>query len=253
MWNGDYRFLLKQLILKDFRVRYRNMSFGILWSLLNPLVMLVVYSFVFTKIFTSTTNHFAVFLLCGIIPFNFFAIVWSAGTTSVVDNSHLLKRLAIPREMFPIASLLSNCIHLAIQIGLLLIFVVASGLALNIYWLYLPVIWILEILALGGLTLLSAAANVFVRDTRYLVESATIVLFWLVPVFYPFSMIPSEFKDIYQYNPLAAIILAMRDVVLEAHAPSGILLIKLTLVSVVSLVLGSLVFRQLKPRFYSHI
>ena len=253
MWHGDYAFLLKHLILKDFRVRYRNMSLGMLWSLLNPLIMLIVYTFVFTKIFTNSVQHWPVFLLCGIVPFNFFALAWLSGTTSLVDNAGLIKRVAVPREIIPISSVLSNCLHLVIQIALLLIIALATGVGVNIYWFFLPLIWGLELITLFGMALLFSALNVYIRDTRYSVESANLVLFWLVPIFYPFSMIPQQFKDLYQYNPVAALVLAMRDVVLEAKAPSEILLIKLTLVSFFSLGAGVLAFRRLKPGFYNHL
>ena len=253
MWHGDYKFLLKNLILKDFRVRYRNMSLGMLWSLLNPLVMLVVYTFVFTKIFTNTIPHWAVFLLCGIVPFNFFAVAWTSGTTSLVDNAGLIKRVAVPREIIPIASVFSNCLHLVIQIALLLIIVLVTGVGVNVYWLFLPLIWTLELLTLFGMALLFSALNVYMRDTRYFVESANVVLFWLVPIFYPFSMIPQQFKDIYQYNPVAALVLAMREIVLEAKAPSAVLLVKLTLVSLFALGTGFLAFRRMKPGFYNHL
>lgn len=253
MWHGDYWFLLKHLILKDFRIRYRNMSLGVFWSLLNPLVLLLVYTFVFTKIFTSPIEHFGVFLLCGIIPFNFFATAWLAGTLSMVDNANLIKRVAVPREILPIASVLSNCLHLVIQIAILLVIVLASGMRINIYWLYLPLIWLLELAAICGAALLFSSLNVFVRDIRYVVESATVVMFWLVPIIYPFSMVPQQFKDLYQYNPIAALVLAMREIVLEGRAPSQVLLMKLTLVSVVALGAGWLTFRRLKPRFYSYL
>jgi lipopolysaccharide transport system permease protein len=253
MWHGDYGFLLKNLILKDFRVRYRNMSLGVLWSLLNPLVMLAVYTFVFTKIFQNSTPHWAVFLFCGIIPFNFFALAWQSGTTSLVDNAGLIKRVAVPREIIPITSVFSNCLHLGIQVALLLVIVLATGVPLNIYWLFLPLIWALELVTICGMVLLFSALNVYVRDTRYFVESANLVLFWLVPIFYPFSMIPAQFKNLYQYNPVAALVLAMREIVLEAKAPSQVLLFKLALVSVLSLTVGLVVFRRMKPGFYNHL
>jgi ABC-type polysaccharide/polyol phosphate export permease len=253
MWHGDYWFLLKNMILKDFRIRYRNMSLGMFWSLLNPLVMLAVWTFVFTKIFANPIHHFAVFILCGILPFNFFAMAWSAGTSSVVDNAGLIKRVAVPREIVPITSVLANCLHIVIQMALLLIFVLAGGLSLNFYWFLIPLIWMLELVFVCGCALLFSALNVYVRDTRYFVESANLVLFWLVPIFYPFSVVPQRFKDLYQFNPIAALVLAMRDIVLEAKAPSGVLMIKLTFVSLLALGAGLLTFRRLKPRFFDYL
>src|SRR5437016_12803718 len=131
-WHGDYLFVLHNLIAKDFRVRYRNMSLGIFWSLLNPLIMMAVLTFIFTKIVPNPqAPQYPVFVLCGLIPFNFMALSWGIGTSCIVDNAGLIKRTTFPKIMIPIASVLSNCLHLLIQIALLLGFVLAFGNGVN--------------------------------------------------------------------------------------------------------------------------
>ncbi len=230
------------------------MSLGVFWSLLNPLVMLGVLWFVFTKIFVQPSQpHFGVMILCGLVPYNFFAMSWVGGTTSLVENSTMVKRLPVPREIIPISSVFGNCLHLFAQVLLLFVFAFADGIALNRYWLWLPFLWICEIVFVCGISLITSSLNVYVRDIRYVVESVNLILFWLVPVFYSFAIIPDAYKEIYRLNPVAAMTFALRNILIDGSSPAWSLLFNLAWSSTLMLGVGLFLFRRLKPRFYNYL
>jgi ABC-type polysaccharide/polyol phosphate export permease len=253
-WKGDLLFLAENLVLKDFRIRYRNMSLGILWSLINPLVMMGVLTFVFTHLIKNGSRpYYSLFLLCGMVPYNFFAGALISGTTSIVDSAGLVKRVPVPREIVPVASVLSNCLHLGIQLTLLVVLTLFSRLPPGVPWLWLPVLWVLYIVFVCGLALGASAVNVYIRDTRYVVESFNLVLFWLVPIVYSFADISPKYGALYNYNPVAALILATRDILIDRRPPPLSLVGNMVLAAAVSVALGLTIFRWLKPRFYEHI
>src|ERR1039458_2482700 len=158
-----------------------------------------------------------------------------------------------PREIVPITTVLSNCVHLLVQMGLLFSVLLISGVKVNRQWLWLPLMWVMQIVFVCGMALFFSAINVFVRDTRYVVDSACTVLFWLVPIMYPFEAIPKKYIPLYELNPVAAQVMSLRRILLTAQSPVGATLGKLAAVSVGVFLVGLLVFRRLKPMFYERI
>lgn len=252
----DHVFVLRTLILKDFKIRYRSMSLGMAWSVLNPLIMMSVLTFVFTVLNPPNVKgltDYPLFFLCGLIPYNFLSVTWATGTNCVVDNAVLLKRTRMSREAVPIASVLSAGLHLLIQIALLLGITLFKGHGISAQWLWLPVVWTIAIVFVIGLVLLCSALDVFIRDMRYLVESSISLLFWFMPIFYTAEVIAPRHKPWWELNPMTVLILSQRAVLLDGHSPEMRLLLKMTLVSVITLAAGWILFRRLEPKFYDHL
>lgn len=245
-------FVLRNLIEKDFKIRYRNMSLGVFWSLVNPLVMMGVLTFVFTQIMPGGRRNFPLFVLMGLLPYNFFALAWAMGTGSVIDNGALVKKVPFLRELLPISVVLANTLHYLIQLGLLLVTVgVVIGVSLS--WVWLPVVIALQIVFVCGLALLFSALDVYFRDMRYIVESTNLVLFWLVPIFYSFTDVAPELAWLYELNPIAAVILLTRTILLDSAWPNPVTLLKLALVSFGMLVVGWAVFSRIKRNFADYL
>ena len=179
-----HRFALRNLTMKDFRVRYRNMSLGVLWSILNPLVMLGILVFVFTFLFPGGTQpFFPVFILLGLVGFNFLSLCINSATNCIVDHAQVVKKVNFPRHVVPLAVMLSQSVHVLIQLGLTLIFILIFNVPIALTYLWVPLILLIEFIFIIGAGMAFAALNVFYRDIRYLVESVLAVMFWLSPVF----------------------------------------------------------------------
>jgi lipopolysaccharide transport system permease protein len=252
--SRNFGFVVTSLVMRDFRVRYRNMSLGILWSLANPLIMMLVLTFVFKDVFpNSSVKNYPAFALIGLISYNFFGLAWSSSTTSLSYNAGLVKRVRMTREIVPIASVLAQSIHFVIQIALVLIFVIALGMHPTAEWLWIVPILAVELIFVSGLALLCSAFDVYLRDTRYLVDSAVTVMFWLTPVFYPVELIPVRFRTVYEMNPIAAVIVCLRQVLLDAKMPSLQTLGLGGIVASLLFLIGLFVFGRMKGNFGDHL
>ncbi len=188
----DYRYLLQNLITRDLKVRYKNSVLGVLWSLLNPLLMMMVFSIIFTVAFArDDVRQYPVFFLVGLLPWQFFTGSLITGTVSITANGALLKKIFFPREMLPVAAVLSNLVNFSFALIVLVVFLYASGLGLTWYALWVFPLLITQIIFVLGLAFLLGSINVFYRDVMMILDVVVLAWFFLTPIMYPLDLFGS--------------------------------------------------------------
>ncbi len=250
----DFRFALQNLVLKDFRIRYRNMALGLLWSLLNPLVMLGVLVFIFAYVFPNqNVEHFPVFVLLGLVTFNAFSLTLSFTTNCVVENASLVKKIIFPRILLPLSVILSQFIQIFIQWILVALFIVILRVPITLHYLWLVPIFFVQIAYMTGFSLICCTLNVYFRDVLYVVQSALTLLFWFTPVFYSLTMVhenlPRALYALYILNPMAGCVDGARKAVLNQCAPDTIAFSFSIGVALLSLLAGYGLFQRYSRNF----
>jgi len=188
-----YHYLLKNLVMRDVKIRYKNSLLGILWSLLNPLLMMLVYTILFTILIPSNDIRlFPIFILVGLIPWNFFSGTIASGTESVTGNSPLVKKVHFPRILLPTSALLSQLVNFLLAFIVLVVFLFVSGIGLTIHALWVPVLVVIQMIFMLGLIMMFSAVQVFYRDVMMVLSVALMAWFFLTPVFYPFEQLGSS-------------------------------------------------------------
>ena len=249
----QYRYLLKTLVVRDFRVKYKASVLGMLWSFLNPLLMTFVYMFVFSTIFNSSIEHFVVYLMSGIVLYNYFTESTNLGMQSIVGNAALITKVYIPKYVFPISKAISAGINLTISLIPLLIMMLLTGVPIQKSMLLLPVLLLFLILFCVGLSMILSAAMVYFRDLQFLWGIVLTVLNFLSPIFYPESIIPARFITLYHMNPLYQYLFFMRTITLGGISPTPITYLYCMICSAAALILGILFFRKTQSRFVLHL
>ena len=249
----QYSYLLKQLVWRDFRVKYKSSMLGMVWSFLNPLLTMLVYYFVFSTLFKSNIEYFQVYLMSGIILFNYFTECTSLGLSSIIDNSSLITKVYMPKVIYPLSKVCSSAINLCISFIPLFLVVVISGVALSKSMLLIPVVVGFLVMFCLGISLLLATMYVFFRDMKFLWGVVLTMWNFLTPIFYPENIIPAEFLGIYRCNPMYQIVGFMRTIVLDGAAPTPEQWLFCCASAVVPLVLGLWVFRRKQDRFVLYL
>lgn len=249
----QYSYLLKQLVWRDFRVKYKSSMLGMVWSFLNPLLTMLVYLFVFSTLFKSDIDNFPVYLMSGIVLFNYYSEATNLGLGAIVDNSALITKVYMPKVIYPLSKVLSSAINLCISFVPLLVVMFITGVPLTGSILLLPVVAGFLVMLSFGMSLILSTMHVFFRDTRFLWSVLLTLWNFLTPIFYPESIIAPEFQTVYSCNPMFQVVSFMRTIVLEGAAPTPEAYLGCLLACGIPLLLGMWVFRRNQDRFVLYL
>lgn len=255
LWQ--YRELIYNLVLRDLKVRYKKSFLGVIWSWLNPLLMMLVFTFIFRR---SDMRDFHIYVLSGILPWNFFSGAVMGGLYSIVSSGHLIKKVYFPREVLPISVVLSNLVNFLIGLPVLFLLALLSGVKLNTYVLLLPLPIIIQTLFAIGIVLILSTLEVFYRDTHMLMDVVMMAWFFLTPIFYTVSsQYPTEMqllgvtfnprRFIFWFNPMASIINTYQDLIYNGTLTVLPFLARTAVTALLILIIGYLFFLRFRGRF----
>ena len=252
-------FLLRELVRRDFQGRYAGSFLGFLWSFVQPLWQLVLFSFVFSVVRRvpptgEQTDRFWVFLFCGLLPWTAVQEGVLRSATAITDNSHMVKKLRFPAEILVLSVVVAALLHQAIAGAIFVVALLATGELAVATLPWLLVALPLQLAMTCGLGLLLAAVQVFFRDTAQLLGMLLTAWFYVTPIVYPLALAPAGLRPWLAMNPLAGLVSLYRTALLGGTATSvGEALVPLAVAAVLFLALGWVTFRRLKPAFADEV
>lgn len=248
-----YNFLIRQLVARDFKTKYKRSFLGMAWSFLNPLLTMAVQYTVFSTIFKSDIENFPVYLLCGIVFFSFFNEAVSMGMTSITNNAALIKKVYMPKYIYPVSRILSSLVNFALSILPLFLVMIFTGTTFrpSLLLLVFDVLCLLGFVL--GMGLLLTTAMTFFQDVQFLWGIISMLWMYLTPIFYPETIIPQHLIFFYRMNPMYQYITFARTCILEGVSPEPISYLWCILSSAVVLLLGIWVFKKHQDQFILYL
>lgn len=248
-----FRPLLNELVARDIKIKYRRSVLGVLWALLNPLLMMIVLSVVFSNLFRFDIENFPLYLLSGQIVFNFFNESTTTAMSSIISNASLIKKVYVPKYLFVISRVVSVFINLLASFMALIIVMIAMRAELHWTVLLAPIPLLLLVFFSLGVGLILAAVTVRFRDIMHLYSVFTTMLMYLTPVIYPMSALPEWLAKIVMLNPLTNILIMLRNVMINGMLFDWQSLLLGVIETVISMVLGLYVFYKNQDTFILNI
>lgn len=215
-----YKDLLVQLVLRDLKTKYRRSILGYIWSVLNPLLMMLVITIVFSSLFKFDIPNFPIYLLIGQLMFNFFSEATTAAMNSIIGNDSLLKKVYIPKYIFPVARSISAFVNLLFSLIAIVIVLIITKTPVYITALLFPLALLYLLLFSIGIGLMLSVAATYFRDVIHLYSILLTAWLYLTPIFYPIKILPHNVKTIVLYNPLFHFIEFFRSIILYGEVPN---------------------------------
>jgi lipopolysaccharide transport system permease protein len=245
-----YRELLRNLVIKDLKLKYRGSVFGFLWSLVNPLLMIVVYTVAFTYILRVRSEGFIFYLMLGLLSWTFFANSASMSTGAIIDNAGLLKSVSFPRAILPIATVLFNLAQYLLTMLVFLPFMIVwYRVPLSEPMVLFPVFLALQTLFTIGVAMILATATAFFRDVRHLLEVALQVLFWTTPIVYELALIPERMRLLVLMSPMSPFVVAYQKIFFSRQWPEPTVWLMAGTYAVGAFIIGTTLVLAFEDRF----
>ncbi len=246
----DYREMIFSLVRRDLRGRYKGTVLGFLWTFVNPLLQLLVYTLVFSYILRMGIDSYYIFLIVALVPWIFFSGTINGGCEVILGASNMVKKIYFPREVLPLAYTLSSFVNMLFSFIVVFAILLFSGQGINfVALLYLPLIMLIEFILALGMALLFSAMTVYLRDLQHILGIVMMAWQFLTPIMYSEDMVPENLRGVWRLNPMTSVITAYRDILYYKQVPHINTLTEAAVLGILLLVIGELVFRRLQRNF----
>ena len=244
-----YRELLKTNVKKEIRGRYKNSILGVMWSFLNPLLQLAVYSIIFGALLAGGDPTYHIYICVALIPWTYFTTAITQAAFTVIGNADIIKKVYFPREILPISVVTSGAVNFVISTIIILAFVLGSGIGLSWYLLLYPFILIIQYILLLGISFIVSSITVYFRDLEHIIGVILMAAFYGTPIVYKLEQLPANLQVIMQLNPMTHLINAYRDIFYYHQMPNMKILLLLLGISIILTIVGYFIFKKLQKGF----
>ena len=245
----NYRELLKTNVKKEIRGRYKNSILGIMWSFLNPLLQLAVYSIIFGALLAGGDKTYHIYICVALIPWTYFTTAITQSAFTVIGNADIIKKVYFPREILPISVVTSGAVNFVISTIIILAFVTFSGIGLSWYLVFYPFILLIQFILLLGISFIVSSVTVYFRDLEHIIGVILMAAFYATPIVYKLEQLPANLQIIMQLNPMTHLINAYRDIFYYHQMPNMQILCILLALSILLTVIGYFIFKKLQKGF----